>query len=97
MCLAIPGRLVEVRGGEGFERRGLVDYGGVQQDVSLAYVPDAQVGDYVLVHVGYAMTRMDSAAARKLLRELETEPPLVGEPPEEADSAASEQPPAAGE
>ena len=70
MCLAIPGKLAEVTGGEGFERRGTVDYGGVRQEVSLAYLPEAKVGDYVLVHVGYAMTTVYREAAERLLDEL---------------------------
>ena len=75
MCLAIPGRLIEIEPGEGFDRRGLVDYGGVRQRVSLAFLPDAAPGDYLLVHVGYAMTRLDPAAAEKLLRDIATDAP----------------------
>ena len=75
MCLAIPGRLIEIDPGEGFDRRGLVDYGGVRQRVSLAFLPDAAPGDYLLVHVGYAMTRLDPSAAEKLLRDIAAEPP----------------------
>ena len=70
MCLAIPGRIVSVAGGEGFERRGVVDFGGARQEVALAYLPEAGVGDYVLVHVGFAMTRLDAAEAERILREL---------------------------
>ena len=75
MCLAIPGRLIEIDPGEGFDRRGLVDYGGVRQRVSLAFLPDAAPGDYLLVHVGYAMTRLDPTAAEKLLQDIAAEPP----------------------
>ena len=75
MCLAIPGRLIEIDPGEGFDRRGLVDYGGVRQRVSLAFLPDAAPGDYLLVHVGYAMTRLDPSAAEKLLHDIAAEPP----------------------
>lgn len=70
MCLAIPGRLVAVAGEPGLERRGTVEYDGVRQEVSLAYLPDAQIGDYVLVHVGFAITRIDTAEAERLLREI---------------------------
>ncbi len=70
MCLAIPGRIVAVTEGEGFNRRGTVDFDGARQEVALAYLPDAQVGDYVLVHVGFAMTQLDTAEAERILREL---------------------------
>lgn len=75
MCLAIPGRLIEIDPGEGFDRRGLVDYGGVRQRVSLAFLPDATPGDYLLVHVGYAMTRLDPTAAEKLLQDIAPDAP----------------------
>ncbi|MBP1589577.1 MAG: HypC/HybG/HupF family hydrogenase formation chaperone [Kiritimatiellae bacterium] len=69
MCLAIPGRVVEVRG-EGLERAGVVDFEGVRQDVSFAYLPDLQLGDYVLVHVGIALTKLDPADAETTLAEI---------------------------
>ena len=70
MCLAIPGRIVALTGGAGLDRRGTVDYDGVRQEVALAYLPDAQVGDYVLVHVGFAITRLDPDEAERILREI---------------------------
>ena len=70
MCLAIPGRVVAVEGGEGFDRRGIVDYDGVRQEVSLAYLPETAVGDYILVHVGFALTRLDPEEAERILREI---------------------------
>ncbi len=70
MCLAIPGKIVAIQEGVGFDRRGTVDYDGVRQEVALAYLPEAQIGDYVLVHVGFAMTRLDAAEAERVLREL---------------------------
>ena len=76
MCLAIPGRLVAISDGEGFDRRGTVDYDGARQEVSLAYLPETKIGDYVLVHVGFAMTRLDGEEAERILgeiRELRTE------------------------
>ncbi len=69
MCLAIPGRVAAVSGA-GIECRGTVDYDGVRQEVSLAYLPETQVGDYVLVHVGFAITRLDTAEAERILREI---------------------------
>ena len=70
MCLAIPGRVMALAGGTGIDRRGTVDYDGVRQEVSLAYLPETQIGDYVLVHVGFAMTRLDAAEAERILREI---------------------------
>ena len=70
MCLAVPGKVVAIRGGEGFDRRGTVDYDGARQEVALAYLPDVQVGDYVLVHVGFAMTQLDAEEAERILREI---------------------------
>lgn len=70
MCLAIPGRVVAISDGEGFDRRGTVDYDGARQEVSLAYLPETKLGDYVLVHVGFAMTRLDAEEAERILREI---------------------------
>ena len=76
MCLAIPGRIIAISGGEGFDRRGTVDFDGARQEVALAYLPEAQIGDYVLVHVGFAMTLLDTQEAERILgdiRQLTTE------------------------
>lgn len=70
MCLAIPGRLVAITDGAGFDRRGTVDFDGARQEVSLAYLPETRVGDYVLVHVGFAMTQLDPEEAERILREI---------------------------
>jgi hydrogenase expression/formation protein HypC len=69
MCLAVPGRLVEITG-EGELRMGRVDFAGVTREACLAYVPEAQLGDYVLVHVGFALSRVDEQAALETLRTL---------------------------
>jgi hydrogenase expression/formation protein HypC len=83
MCLAIPGRLVETSSDAGVAM-GKVDFGGTRKNVCLEHVPDAQVGDYVLVHVGFALSRIDEAEAlrvfeflesMKALEELEVPPP----------------------
>lgn len=66
MCLAVPGRVVEILG-EGDVRMGKVDFAGVQRQASLAFVPEVQLGDYVLVHVGFAISRIDEEAARETL------------------------------
>ncbi len=70
MCLAIPGRVVAISGGEGFDRRATVDYDGVQQEASLAYLPETKIGDYLLVHVGFALTCLDPEEAERVLKEI---------------------------
>ncbi len=67
MCLGIPGKVTEIY--ETHEiRMGKVDFGGVKKDVCLAYVPELEVGDYTLVHVGFAMSKVDEASAQESLR-----------------------------
>jgi hydrogenase expression/formation protein HypC len=63
MCLAVPGVLLEVHDAGGLFARGRVDFGGVRREVSLVCVPDAGVGDWVLVHAGLAIAVIDAAAA----------------------------------
>lgn len=70
MCLALPGRVIAVEGGQGLERRGLVDFDGARMQVNLDLVPETQEGDYVIVHVGFAISRLDEAAALQTLRYL---------------------------
>jgi hydrogenase expression/formation protein HypC len=72
MCLGVPGKLVDVWQDEGL-RMGRVEFGGVTKRVCLEYVPEAECGDFVLVHVGFALTRLDEADAARtfeLLAEL---------------------------
>ncbi len=66
MCLAVPGRITSVSGESEF-RRGIVSFGGITREVSLAYVPEAGAGDYVLVHVGFAISVLDEAEAKRTL------------------------------
>jgi hydrogenase expression/formation protein HypC len=71
MCLGIPGRIVERREDRGLPM-GVVDFGGVRRECCLAYVADeAAVGDYVIVHVGFAISRVDEAEARRTYEVLE--------------------------
>lgn len=67
MCLAIPGRIVEVTE-DGLMRMGRVDFGGVIREVCLAYVPEAGIGDYVIVHIGFAISQLDEDEAQETLR-----------------------------
>jgi hydrogenase expression/formation protein HypC len=69
MCLAMPGRVESVRDEAGV-RMGRIDFGGVVRDVCLACVPDIAVGEWALVHVGFALGRIDETAARETLRAL---------------------------
>ena len=73
MCLGIPGRIVELRDDAGFPM-GLVDFGGVRREVCLAYVrADVAVGDFVVVHVGFAISKVDEVEAQRtfeVLREM---------------------------
>ncbi len=64
MCLAIPARIVELRD----ENMALADVGGARNLVSLALVDDVKIGDYVIIHVGYALSRLDQEEAEKTLR-----------------------------
>ena len=70
MCLAVPGKLMNVTGID-LDRMGKVNFGGVMKEVSLAYVPEAQIGDYVIVHVGFALSKIDEDEARRVFDYLE--------------------------
>ena len=67
MCLAVPGKFVEISD-DGMVRMAKLDFGGIQKQVCLAYLPDAIVGDYAIVHVGFAISRIDEASAQETLR-----------------------------
>jgi hydrogenase expression/formation protein HypC len=66
MCLAIPGRIESISGTDFLLRMGKVNFGGIVKEASLAYLPEARVGDYVIVHVGFALSRVDEDEARKI-------------------------------
>jgi hydrogenase expression/formation protein HypC len=66
MCLAVPGRVLSIAEVDG-TLMAEVDFGGVRKDVCLQYIPDAAVDEYVVVHVGFAIQRLDEAAARQTL------------------------------
>ena len=66
MCLGVPGRVDTVWEVHGM-RMATVDFGGIRKEVCLAYVPDVDVGDYTIVHVGFALTRLDEASALETL------------------------------
>ncbi|MFW6082415.1 MAG: HypC/HybG/HupF family hydrogenase formation chaperone [Chloroflexota bacterium] len=66
MCLGVPGRITEIWQGDPW-RMARVDFGGITREVCLAYVPESQVGDYVIVHAGFAISQMDEAEAQETL------------------------------
>ena len=66
MCLGVPGRIEDVWEADG-TRMATVDFGGVRKEVCLAYVPDVTVGDYTIVHVGFALTKLDEKSALETL------------------------------
>jgi len=69
MCLAVPGKILEIDD-QAAMRMSQVDFGGVVREASLAYVPDARVGDYVIVHAGFAISQVDEEEAHETLRML---------------------------
>jgi hydrogenase expression/formation protein HypC len=70
MCLAVPGQVERIFDDQG-TRMGKVNFGGVVKEVCLAYLPDIQVGDYTIVHVGFAISKVDEQSARETLRTFE--------------------------
>jgi hydrogenase expression/formation protein HypC len=66
MCLAVPGRILEIEGEDPLLRSGRVDFAGIIKRVNLSYVPDAKPGDFVLVHVGFAISTVDEEEAGKV-------------------------------
>jgi hydrogenase expression/formation protein HypC len=71
MCLAVPGKIISISGDSPLERMGRVSFGGVVKEVNLAYVPEAQLGDYVIVHVGFALSVVDAVEAARVFEYLE--------------------------
>lgn len=67
MCLAVPGKIISINGDDPLTRIGKVSFGGIVKEVNLAYVPEVQIGDYVIVHVGFAISKLDEKAAEQTL------------------------------
>ena len=67
MCLAVPGRIIDVGDDRG-TRMATVDFGGVRKEICLAYLPDVGIGDHVIVHVGFAISMVDEGSARETLQ-----------------------------
>lgn len=83
MCLAVPGKILSIDDSNGeLMKMGRVNFGGIVKEVNLAYTPDAKIGDYVIVHVGFALNTVDEAEAVKVfeyLKEIEGLDELTGE------------------
>jgi hydrogenase expression/formation protein HypC len=70
MCLAIPGKLETITGDDPITRLGRVNFGGVVKEISLAYLPEARAGEYVIVHAGFALSKVDEDEAAKIFEYL---------------------------
>lgn len=70
MCLGVPGKIESMSGDDPLTRTGRINFSGIVKEVSLAYVPDAKVGDYVIVHVGFAISKLDEAEAQEVFEYL---------------------------
>jgi hydrogenase expression/formation protein HypC len=70
MCLGIPGKIISIEDNPLGVRMGKVSFGGIVKESCLAFTPEAQVGDYVIVHVGFAISRLDEEEAQQTLEAL---------------------------
>lgn len=77
MCLAIPGKIESIQGDDPLMRVGRVNFGGIIKEACLAFVPEAKVGDYVIVHVGFALSKLDEEEAKKVFDYLKQMDELV--------------------
>jgi hydrogenase expression/formation protein HypC len=82
MCLGVPGKVIEIYESNGI-RMGKVDFGGLTKEVCLAYVPEIALGDYTIIHVGFAITQLDEASAQESLALIRAMRPLAEELGEE--------------
>ena len=71
MCLAVPGKILNIEGDDVL-RSGKVNFGGIVKQVNLSYVPEANIGDYVVVHVGFALSVVDEEQARQVFDYLQS-------------------------
>jgi hydrogenase expression/formation protein HypC len=89
MCLGIPGEIIEVREDDGL-RIGKVRFAGISREVCLDYVPDAALGDFVVVHVGFAISKIDAeeaARSYRILEDLGATSEVTSEPTDVTDDA----------
>ncbi len=71
MCLAVPGKIMQITEGDAITRIGRVSFGGIVREVNLAFVPEAVMGDYVLVHAGVAINAIDEPEAKQVFEYLQ--------------------------
>jgi len=71
MCLAVPGSILSIENENSLMRTGRVSFAGIVKEVNLAYVPEARVGDYVMVHVGFAISTVDQEEAERVFAYLD--------------------------
>lgn len=71
MCLGVPGELIEITQNEGLIKTGKVNFGGIIKDVNLSYTPEAEIGHYLIVHVGFAISIIDESEAKKVFEYLQ--------------------------
>ena len=68
MCLAVPGKIISMTGDDALSRTGRVEFAGISKEISLAYVPEAQLDDYVIVHAGFAISILDQEEAQQSMQ-----------------------------
>lgn len=68
MCLAVPGKIINISGDDLLSRMGKINFSGIQKEISLAYLPEAKINDYVIVHAGFAISMIDEEEAIKSLK-----------------------------
>jgi len=68
MCLAVPGKVVKISGEDDLSKLGVIDFSGIKKEISLAYLPEAKLNDYVIVHAGFALSIIDEEDARESLK-----------------------------
>ena len=68
MCLAVPGKIINISGDDPLTRMGNIDFSGIQKEISLAYLPEAKINDYVIVHAGFAISMIDEEDTTESLK-----------------------------
>jgi len=68
MCLAVPGKIMMISGDDSLSRMGKIDFSGISKEISLAYLPEAKIDDYVIVHAGFAISIIDQQEAKESLK-----------------------------
>jgi len=68
MCLAVPGQILQISGDNDLSRMGKINFAGIQKEISLAYLPEANINDYVIVHAGFAIALIDQQEALETLK-----------------------------